>query len=157
MNNNLIKKNYTDSIYTVEYDESKQVYIASWKTKEGKESIEISDEIADLIYEFKRENKSKQHEYERHIEHLEQTEATLHRRSIHKVITVEETLFDNRGINEILSEISSLTDTQRRRFLLNFNGFSLDEIAKLEGCSRRAVNYSIQQVKKIIKNFYKKF
>jgi len=155
--NNIRKSNYDDGTYSVEYDDVGKIYTVFWKENGITKGIEVSEEIADLMYKFKLENKSRQNEYDRHTEHSKQNEITLNKRAVHKIITVEEIVIENRDIKEILSEIKELTEIQKRRFALKFYGFSLTEIAKIEGCSVKAISLSIKQAERIIKNFYKNF
>ena len=54
--------------------------------------------------------------------------------------------------------IGELPDVQRKRLLLYYDyGFSLKEIAKLENCSIRAVQYSLDIGKKKLENNLKSF
>ena len=54
-----------------------------------------------------------------------------------------------------LLESGKLTDVQKRRFCLHFfQGLSTRQIAKLEGCTKRAVKFSVDiAVEKLKKNF----
>ena len=51
------------------------------------------------------------------------------------------------------SALAEIPDKQRRRFILRHeHRMSLKEIARLEGCSERAVKYSIALAKKNLKD-----
>lgn len=155
--NSSVKIIYKDSTYSIEKDEIKKVYRIKFMSEEGKQCIEITEEVSEVFCNSKRINDAIQNEYRRHIEHSELTEITLNKRAKYKVETVEETLINNRSIDEILNDIPGLTDVQKYRYSLNYKGFFLTEIAKMEGCSIKAISKSIKQAEVIIEKFYKKF
>lgn len=156
-NTNPIKIIYNDGKYTIEKDEIGKVYSIRWREPGEEQCIEITEEIANAFCEFKRVDDSIKHKYRRHIEHSELTEYTLNKRARDKVVTVEESVIDNRGIIEILNGIDELTYIQKYRFYLYYEGFSLTEIAKMENRAIRSIKDSVDQAKKIIRNFYEKF
>ena len=96
-------------------------------------------------------------EYSRHIEHSEQSEASLDKKAVNKQKTVEEIIINGRDIDTILADIEELTDIQRERYSLKFNGYSLAEIANMKGCSNEAIRKSVRQAEAIIKKYFKKF
>ena len=59
-------------------------------------------------------------------------------------------------LDEILAVLALCTDTQRERFLLYaLYDFSYAEIAEMEGCTKPAVHYSIEAVRKKFLKFFK--
>ena len=59
-------------------------------------------------------------------------------------------------LDELMAVLDTCTEAQRRRFLLYaLDGLSFSEIAALCGCSKSAVQFSIEGVRKIFRNFFK--
>lgn len=107
---------------------------------------------------FELEDLSELNEFDRHIEHSDLTELTLNRRALDKLKTVEDIAYENIRSEQLHKAISELPDIQRRRLLLYyFEDFTYGQIAEMEGCSSRAVEYSVSVAKgnlrKILKNF----
>ena len=51
--------------------------------------------------------------------------------------------------------MATLSDTQQRRFLLHYDhGLSYEQIARIEGCSERAVKYSVSAARELLKKFF---
>lgn len=93
-----------------------------------------------------------------YIEHSELTEATLNDRAFHKPETVEDAVSRNMEYELLHRAIAKLPEIQRRRLLLYFFGeLTYEQIAELEGCTKRAVKFSIdialEKLKKDLKNF----
>ncbi len=69
----------------------------------------------------------------------------------------EELLCQRETLDEILTVLSLCTDTQRERFLLHaLYDFSYAEIAEMCGCTKIAVHYSIEAVRKKFLKFFRK-
>lgn len=67
----------------------------------------------------------------------------------------EEYLCRKETLNELLSVLSRCTDTQQRRFLLYaLDGLTYEQIALLEGCSKAAVQDSIEAVRKKFRKIF---
>ena len=70
--------------------------------------------------------------------------------------TPEELVCQRETLDEILAVLALCTDTQRERFLLcALYDFSYTEIAEIEGCTKAAVHYSIEAVRKKFFKFFK--
>lgn len=88
----------------------------------------------------------------------ELTEATLNDRAFHTPETVEDAVSRNMEYELLHRAIAKLPEIQRRRLLLYFFGeLTYEQIAELEGCTKRAVKFSvdiaIEKLKKDLKNF----
>ena len=71
--------------------------------------------------------------------------------------TPEELVCQRETLDEILAVLALCTDTQRERFLLYaLYDFSYAEIAEMEDCTKAAVHYSIEAVRKKFMKFFKK-
>ena len=88
---------------------------------------------------------------ERHIEQADITEETLYTRALYLEKTVEDTAFDNLKNEQLRLAIQQLPEIQRRRFVLYHDfGLTYEQIADMEGCTKRAVKFSVDiSVKKI--------
>jgi len=81
---------------------------------------------------------------ERHIEQSVLTDETLHNRAIDPQKGVEETVFDSLQIEALRLAVQNLSEVQRRRFILYHEfGLTYEQIAKMEGCTKRAVKFSV--------------
>ena len=70
--------------------------------------------------------------------------------------TPEEYLCRKETLHELLEVLARCTDTQQRRFLLYaLDGLSYAEIAARCGCSKSAVQFSIEAVRKTFQKFLK--
>lgn len=108
-----------------------------------------------LIFEL--EDISQMNEYDRHLEHSEVYEHTLHKEKDSRGWSLEE-YFENVQITENLHmAISKLPEVQKRR--LNkyyFEEKTFDKIALEEGCTYQCVQRSVYRAVEKIKNILKK-
>ena len=119
-------------------------------------SVEVSAEVADYLEQAKRNNRKLYRERQRYWdgrgcdEYIIATEGRLP-----YCATPEELVCQQETLDEILAVLALCTDTQRERFLLYaLYDFSYAEIAEIEGCTKAAVHYSIEAVrKKFLKYF----
>ena len=81
---------------------------------------------------------------ERYIEQSELTELALYNRALFPDKTVEETVFDGLQIKQLRAMLQKLSKVQRRRFVLYHEfGFTYEQIAKMEGCTKQTVYESV--------------
>jgi RNA polymerase sigma-70 factor (ECF subfamily) len=95
---------------------------------------------------------------ERHIEYSDLTEGTLMSRALHPPKGVEETVFDSQRNERLRQAIGELPELQRRRFILYHEfGFTYEQIAEMEGCSKmsvkRAVDRAEEKIREELQNF----
>ncbi len=132
-------------------------YYLSFKDGQGvRHEMEIQKDLFDMLNRFELDDLSILNEWDRHIEHFEQTEQSLNRRACAKVESVEEVVLRNIEYEQLHHAISMLTETQQRRLkLYYFRGLTYKQIAEMEGCSVSAVGGSIsaaiENIKKILK------
>lgn len=70
--------------------------------------------------------------------------------------TLEETYFKRQKIREIMEIVESCSAIQRKRFYLHFIcGYTYEEIAKIQQCSKTAVIKSIKLIIKKLKKLIK--
>ncbi|MFR2880602.1 MAG: RNA polymerase sigma factor [Lachnospiraceae bacterium] len=120
-------------------------YYLSFKDGRGvMQNIEIDKVLYELFNRFELEDISYLNRVSRHIEHSELTEASLNDRAFYKAESLEETVSRSIEYELLHKAISKLPETQRRRLLLYFFGeLTYEQIAELEGCTKRAVKFSI--------------
>lgn len=147
-----------DNPYTLNYDEVKNVYLVEFiDSMKAKRIVEVSDEVYNAFDQFELEDISQIHKIRRHIEHSELYDETLYHRALDSGISIEEEI-ENKIINEELrNAINKLSDIQKRRIkMYYFEGLTQQQIADKEHTSIRAIQYtlndSIKKLKEILKN-----
>ena len=97
-------------------------------------------------------------EVDRHYEQSELTEGSLYDRAVHRPETVEESVMRNLEYQQLHKAISELPETQRRRLCLYyFDGLTYEQIGELEGCTKRAVKFSVDIAVEKLKKFFINF
>lgn len=156
MENSPKRNKSKDNPYTLGYDESKNIYIVEFKdNKQINQRVEINKEIYEAFNSFELEDISQIHKFRKHIEHSEVYDYTLYKRAIKQEKDVFD-IVDNKITNEILKEaIKELPETQKRRLeKYYFQDKTLEQIAKEENCTKRAVKFTIDiALEKISKKF----
>lgn len=131
-------------------------YYLSFKDGQGmRHNMKIEKELFDVLNRFELDDLSILNEWDRHIEHFEQTEQSLNRRASYKAESVEEVVLRNIEYEELHQAITTLTETQQRRLTLYFfRGLTYKQIAEMEDCSISSVGGSIsaaiENIKKIL-------
>ena len=136
-----------DNTYTLRVEEIGGItyYFVSFKDGQG---IERETEVSRFVYlefqDFVKQERNQQRWRERHIEQSELSDEHLLRRSLSAPKPVEDTVLDNLRDKQLARAILELPEVQRRRFVL-YHDFELTstQIANIEGCSNRAVRYSL--------------
>lgn len=131
-------------------------YYLSFKDSRGElQTIEIDEVLYGLFNRFELEDISYLNKLSRHIEHSELTEASLNDRAFCKPESIEEKVSRNIEYELLHKAIAKLPEIQRRRLLLYFFGeMTYEQIAALEGCTKRAVKFSVDiAIEKLKKDF----
>lgn len=126
-------------------DEDTKRYYAIFIDEDDKKiQVEISAVVAKALFQtFVREERNLRRSDERNLEHFELTEQNLYQKALHKPESLEDTAFKNLQKEKLWRAIDMLTKVQRRRLILYyFKDFTYEQIAKIEGCSFRAIKYS---------------
>lgn len=118
-------------------------------------TVEVTEEVyAFLDYaEHKEENLA--HEQRRHWDGREFDEYIVQKEGrLRFVQSPEQELCQKETMRVILRALENCTESQRRRFLLYaLEGMSYTQIGQLCGCSKVAVHYSIEAVRKKCKEY----
>lgn len=131
-------------------------YYLSFSDGQGvRHEMKIQKELFDMLNQFELDDLSILNEWDRHIEHFEQTEQSLNRRAYYKAESVEDAVLRNIEYERLHRAISELPETQRRRLTLYyFQGLTYEQIAEMEGCSHpaviKSVSAAIEKIRKIL-------
>lgn len=134
-------------------------YYVSFTDGDGEfQRIEINLEIYSTLSDLNKDDRNLTRSDQRNLEHSELNEGSLNKRSFEKPKGVEEIILEKEMKKVFWKAIGELPEIQRKRLLLYYDyGFSLKEIAKIENCSIRSIQYSIEIAKKKLENNLKKF
>ena len=120
-------------------------------------SVEVSTEIGEFWEQSKRKARNLQQEQQRHWdvrgydEYIVTTEGRLP-----YCATPEDVICQREALDEIMAVLVLCTEKQRERFLLHaLYDLSYDEVAKVCGCSKVAVHFSVEAVRKKFLKFFR--
>ena len=120
--------------------------------------LEIDAAVFALFDSFELDDLSYLNEVDRHYEQSELTEASLYDRAVHRPATVEESALQSMEYAQLHRAISELPEIQKRRLILYyFQGLTYEQIAEMEGCTKRAVKFSVDIAVEKLKKFFKNF
>ena len=120
--------------------------------------LEIDAAVFALFDSFESDDLSYLNEVDRHYEQSELTEASLYDRAVHRPATVEESTLQSMEYAKLHRAISELPEIQKRRLILYyFQGLTYEQIAGIEGCTKRAVKFSVDIAVEKLKKFFKNF
>ena len=107
-------------------------------------SLEIGRELFDALDQFELDDLSVMNEIDNHYEHSDLTEESLNTRAANPQKSLEDTVFTRLQYEQLHSAVSELPEIQRRRVnLYYFGGYTFEQIALLENCTKRAVKRSV--------------
>lgn len=119
-------------------------------------SVEVSNEVAECCDQFKHKAENLYHEKRRHWDNREFDEyIVITEGRLPYCATPEELVCQRETLDEIMAVLALCTDIQRERFLLHaLYDFSYDEIARICGCSKGAVQKSVNAVIRIFEKMW---
>lgn len=128
-------------------------YFASFLDGNGlSQESEISYDIYLILDECRRHENRQKRSMERHQERLTLDEHQLAARMLSPPNSMEDTVL---LAADLQNALQTLTDTQRRRFLLyHEHGLNFQQISSVEGCSARAIEYSVEAAIKCLKKYF---
>lgn len=131
-------------------------YFLSFMDGAGVEQcIEIDKALFDAFDRFELDDISFMHKVDKHYERLEQTEESLHKRAFHSPVSVEELVTRQIEEDDLHRAIAQLPEKQRRRLVLYYFGeLTYEQIAEMEGCTKRAVKFSVDIALSSLKKFF---
>ena len=145
-----------DNPYTLGFDEIKKIYTISFKDVNNIiQVIEINELLYKEFNKFELEDLSEMNEYDNHIEHSELYEETLYKRSFNKDISIEdniETKLMIELLNIFIEELPTIQKNRLKKYYIEHKTY--EKIAIEEGCTKRAVKFSIDiAIQKLSKKF----
>ena len=130
-------------------------YLAFVDSTGTKQCMEIDKALFDVFDRFELDDISFMNEMDRHYEQSEQTEQSLNKRTAQPQKSVEEAVLQRVEIEKLRQAIAKRPEKQRGRLVLYYFGdFTYEQIAEMEGCSKRAVKFSVDIALKNLKKFF---
>ena len=144
--------------YTISTTEDGRYWLTFSDGQGNRHHFEISAAVFTLFDSFELDDLSYLNEVDRHYEQSELTEASLYDRAVHRPATVEESALQSMEYAQLHRAISELPEIQKRRLILYyFQGLTYEQIAEMEGCTKRAVKFSVDIAVEKLKKFFKNF
>lgn len=144
--------------YTIGTTEDGRHWLTFSDGQSDQHHFEISAAVFELLDSFELDDLSHLNELDRHYEQSELTEASLYDRAVHRPATVEESALQSMEYAQLHRAISELPELQKRRLILYyFQGLTYEQIAGMEGCTKRAVKFSVDIAVEKLKKFFKNF
>lgn len=147
------------TIFSVGSETDSPHYYVSFKDGQGVHiCMEIEKELFDILNEFELEDVAYINEWKRHYDLKDHDEVSINKQAISVPLTVEEIILEQIEEEQLHKAISLLPEKLRHRIeLYYFEEMTYEEIALIEGCSKSAIKYSIDNAKKKIKKYLKNF
>lgn len=141
--------------YTL-YTKAGRYYISFVDVNNNFQEIAVSQKVFESFNKFELEDISQMNEYDRHLEHSEIYEHTLHKKKDASEWSLEE-YFENVQVTENLHiAINKLPEVQKRRLKkYYFEEKTFEEIALEEGCTYQSIQRSVYRAAAKIKNILK--
>lgn len=144
--------------YTIGTTEDGRHWLTFSDGQSDQHHFEISAAVFALFDSFELDDLSYLNEVDRHYEQSELTEASLYDRAVNRPATVEESALQSMEYAQLHRAISELPEIQKRRLILYyFQGLTYEQIAGMEGCTKRAVKFSVDIAVEKLKKFFKNF
>lgn len=144
--------------YTIGTTEDGRHWLTFLDAQGNRHHFEISAAVFALFDSFELDDLSYLNEVDRHYEQSELTEASLYDRAVHRPATVEESALQSMEYAQLHRAISELPEIQKRRLILYyFQGLTYEQIAGMEGCTKRAVKFSVDIAVEKLKKFFRNF
>ena len=140
-----------DNPYTI-FDEEGKLYVTFKDGKGIKHKIEVNNDVFNFFDDSELHDVRELNEFDRHIEHSEQSENTLHKKILSKDVHFEDIMISKMRNGQLKKMLFCLTPLQRERVILFYwERFSCPEIAEMQGCTKQAVSLSIRRARKKLK------
>ncbi|MGN1268347.1 MAG: RNA polymerase sigma factor [Candidatus Aphodocola sp.] len=134
-----------DNPYRLSYINEEDKYVVLFKDGKGiLQSVSVNKNVFNEMDKFELDDLSELNEFDNHIEHSEVYDNNIYTRSINKPESLEDYIIRKSTYEDLNNAISKLPITQQRRIkMYYFYGYTQKKIAKIEGTSIRAVQYSL--------------
>ena len=140
-----------DNPYTIPGENGK--FYVVFKDGQGDENkVEVNNDAPSLFNDNELHDISQLNEFDRHIEHSEQSEITLHKKTLSDNIPLEDIIISKIRNGKLKEMLICLSPLQRERIILFYwERFTCSEIAEIQGCTRQAVSLIIRRARKKLK------
>ena len=120
-------------------------------------SVEVSTEVGEYWEQGKRNNRKLYREQQRYWDDRECDEYIIATEGrLPYCSTPEDVICQQETLDEIMAVLSLCTEKQRKRFLLHaLYDLSYEEVGAMCGCSKQAVQLSVEAVRKKFLRFFK--
>ncbi len=146
-----------DNPYFLHSDEEKNIYIVQFSDGDSQYNVEISKELFNEFDDIERDEARKIQYDKRYLEQSYQTDISLYNKAVNKPLSVEDKTIKDIDYIKLYRAIETLSKMHKRRILLYYyDNLSLSDIAEIEGCSKVAIKYSIDNAIKQLREFFKK-
>lgn len=148
------RKKDKDNPYVLSVEDGS--YFISFSDGQGVYHREQVDEKLYTVFDqYELEDISHLNVVSRHYEHSDLTEGTLNQRATVAPELLEDQVYRKLLYQKLHKAILTLPEIQRRRLLLYyFNGYTFEQISEMEGCTKRAVKFSVDIALKKLKDFF---
>ena len=141
--------------YSLNSEKAKGLYEVTFFMGKEEIKVNLSQNIFEQFEDFEKEDARQIRKHKRNNELNAITENSLNKRAFIKPESIEEVVIKKINNERLAKAMGKLTKQQRRRILLHFDyQLTMEEIARIEGCSKQSVQESIEWgIKKLRKNF----
>ena len=130
-------------------------YISFYNHEGEQHHLEIEKALFDALDKFELEDLSFLNEMDNHYEQSELSTESLYLRAATPPDMLEDVIFQKIEVEQLHIAISKLPEVQRRRLsLYYFSGYTYEEIAEQEGCTKVAIKKSIDTAIKNLRKFF---
>lgn len=153
MDKHPIRRKFIDNPYTLNSSKSENLYVISFFDSKGiLQEIKVNKEVYDLFDENEKYENARMYEYSKRLLHND-----IDSEKIASNYSLEEEVINNMTIKELKIILNTLPTIQRRRIIkYYFEDKTLEQIAQEEGCTAKAIRFSIDiALEKILKKFQK--
>lgn len=134
-----------DGSYFISFSDGQGVYYRE----------QVDEKLYTVFNQYELEDISHLNVVSRHYEHSDLTEGTLNQRAAVAPESLEDHVYRKLLYQKLHKAILTLPEIQRRRLLLYyFDGYTFEQIAEMEGCTKRAVKFSVDIALNELKEFF---
>lgn len=134
-----------DGSYFISFSDGQGVYYRE----------QVDEKLYTVFNQYELEDISHLNVVSRHYEHSDLTEETLNQRAAVAPESLEDQVYRKLLYQKLHKAILTLPEIQRRRLLLYyFDGYTFEQIAEMEGCTKRAVKFSVDIALNELKEFF---
>ena len=148
------RKKDKDNPYVLSVEDGS--YFISFSDGQGVSHREQVDEKLYTVFDqYELEDISHLNVVSRHYEHSDLTEGTLNQRAAVAPEPLEDQVYRKLLYQKLHKAILTLPEIQRRRlWLYFFDGYTFEQISEMEGCTKRAVKFSVDIALEKLKDFF---